>query len=1265
MTQPVAPGIVFNGPDPNVQFSTVEQNIAGGGANPLARQAVPVAPGMTPDGGIDFAAVQAREAEEQEQGRADEAIRVAEQQRIEEEHGQGETFLTQLGRGALDALLSPASILGMVEETKGRLFGMKALEDFGRDLGKASTGRSALEAAAAGIGAVFGGEQGATSAADQARIAVDEQERAWPLLSTGARIGGGIATGLATGGVSAGAKGLAAIGAIEGAGAGAQAAYDVDAPLTEVWTSALMGGTLGAGLSQVPGAIGAGIGKLRGSQRLAKVFGGEGSMLGDIAEERAFKAIGGRGPEARRLGPQRAKQLGADILDAHLDDGTPIIPRNAMEAARIDQTELTERLAQGMQETGQKLGSLRTRASQFIDESAPELRPSMARLSERLEAEVLPQFDRAAPGARRQASEVRRFMQNMNEQYGDELSLEDFFQERLALDRETNFTSKAPDVMKEVRRVMEDEIEQRLGAAADRSGMANDYLALKRKFGALKQGTEMSSKAAGTEMGNRWLSLSDNMVGMATIAGDLASGGGLSVLKGAAAGMGHKILREQGSILTASLLNRFRRIPVAVDVAQAGGKEAQDAMTSIVRAKKFIQQIADEAGPNANVRAVAENTAQEAATQQLVKLAGGFDRAGWAQASRAPSPLARVLYRTQILDAVSQDLAPTVGRTASMRPSFDFDIDTGKLGRLTKDAEATDAIAAVQAKVREIADSGTGTPGVRPGEVARAARDIPTEEIPHEAYFGREPYHPERVDVDRVSQVGLQGSEYLRDGMRPSSLDAIRKVNDLRSLGPARVSVDPDGNVALIDGRHRMTVAQERGEQTFLAKIIQTNGAGDAVGTVVTEIPIRPQGQLARPAEMVAALEALNTADAGKALAIGHGIARQLMREGKEADARALQLTLGDDLFGQAGRTYRQMTAPPSETLATLADPKQLRESLRTLELRGQLSQQIAEEHRVALAAFEARKRLTGEAVPPEVRSEMRAIEKMWERAEENVTLDGTRLGRIVDVLDNMTENRVASKVPRVPEEQQVQATLQTALKPVEQTLRRSTGRSLVAAALRSVPRAMSQKERIAQYEQRLDTLAQVATQPDTEQQTAAIQEAPAGVRQALVTAQSQKVQNLLRDMPKPRSTIQGTAYDSLSSEEVRRGNAMWEATMEPMSVFEDFARGNVDPDKVAYAWKQYPGIQQMAQLGVLDVLQSQMTAEERSKVPGNVLTQLDYMLGFKGGLQNTVSFEFSQRITGIHEQLQQQSATPSPPSKGLVLPTSKPTMTQRIAGAQ
>ncbi len=161
-----------------------------------------------------------------------------------------------------------------------------------------------------------------------------------------------------------------------------------------------------------------------------------------------------------------------------------------------------------------------------------------------------------------------------------------------------------------------------------------------------------------------------------------------------------------------------------------------------------------------------------------------------------------------------------------------------------------------------------------------------------------------------------------------------------------------------------------------------------------------------------------------------------------------------------------------------------------------------------------------------------------------------------------------------------------------------------------------------------------------------------------------EKAANLLRDMPKPAPGSRGNPEQSLSSEDLRIANAYWEATMEPMSVFDDFTSGTMDYDKLQYTWKQYPGLHEAAQMGLMDILHEQMSDGERDAMPDSVVTQLDMLFGMGGTLSPTIERGFSTRIDQAGAAEQQK---PPPPPRGaqLSLPSAKPTYTQRLAGQQ
>ena len=158
-----------------------------------------------------------------------------------------------------------------------------------------------------------------------------------------------------------------------------------------------------------------------------------------------------------------------------------------------------------------------------------------------------------------------------------------------------------------------------------------------------------------------------------------------------------------------------------------------------------------------------------------------------------------------------------------------------------------------------------------------------------------------------------------------------------------------------------------------------------------------------------------------------------------------------------------------------------------------------------------------------------------------------------------------------------------------------------------------------------------------------------------------EKLTRLAEEIPRPTRDFRGKAFESMSSSDVRKGIAMWEATVDPLSVFDDFSAGTLDYEKVQYAWKQYPGLKQAAQMGLMDILYEQASEDDRAGMPEAMLTQLDSLFDMKGALQPTRSPTF---IAAIDQLAQQQAKQQKPPGrKPLELPTAEPTAMQRVAG--
>ncbi len=224
------------------------------------------------------------------------------------------------------------------------------------------------------------------------------------------------------------------------------------------------------------------------------------------------------------------------------------------------------------------------------------------------------------------------------------------------------------------------------------------------------------------------------------------------------------------------------------------------------------------------------------------------------------------------------------------------------------------------------------------------------------------------------------------------------------------------------------------------------------------------------------------------------------------------------------------------------------------------------------------------------------------------------------------------------------------------------------AAAVEPPKRAPSltpEKEQ-ERYREQLDKVNEAVNNPDLESRADLIDKVgdfPAPFVIAAGADMSAKMAQLHADMPKPIPNIRGKAYETLSSQQVKLANAMYEATTNPMSVFSDFAGGSVDYDKVKYAWKQYPGLQTAAQAGMMDILQTHLDEKSRAAIPDGMLTQLDNLFGFEGKLQPSLGYAFSSRMDQVMKAAPPQ---PKPQSSGpLKLPGSQPTFTQRIAGQQ
>jgi hypothetical protein len=157
--------------------------------------------------------------------------------------------------------------------------------------------------------------------------------------------------------------------------------------------------------------------------------------------------------------------------------------------------------------------------------------------------------------------------------------------------------------LKAVERTIESEIEAITDKAAERMG-AGDLDIYKTLKGQYRSFREAAQVAAGktADLGNRFISPTDYITGAAVLAGDVAAGNPLGIVKAAAAAGAHKFVREQGSAMLAVLANKL-----AKNVDDSIGEKIND----------FLQRSVSLSGKPRGEAAVSATKASEAVTHAL------------------------------------------------------------------------------------------------------------------------------------------------------------------------------------------------------------------------------------------------------------------------------------------------------------------------------------------------------------------------------------------------------------------------------------------------------------------------------------------------------------------------------------------------------------------------------------------------------------------------------------------------------------------------
>jgi hypothetical protein len=770
----------------------------------------------------------------------------------------------------------------------------------------------------------------------------------------------------------------------------------------------------------------------------------------------------------------------------------------------------------------------------------------------------------AASGAKRRIVEAG--VKNETVSLQDLLSIRKKLQEKVyGSNKFGSQTSEAAQRLSKMLGIVDNTVDETVDRAMARMDETTKgaYKALKKldqsfiRADQIIQGARGTSGSLNRQLGNRMLSLSDNLMGAAAVAGDVAGGGGVfSAVKGFGSAYAHKLAREQGPAFFAALANKFagrsgagqstaspfaklafelsegRSVGHLVSTEIAGGREGQMILTELERARRHVNEAVESAGDNPEQREMARAAARDALAERLAMQAGDFDATNWR--NQPPSPLQKMVHRAQILDSVSADVSNDVRAASALFPAADFELNTQRIKRLTKNARGPEAIGSIQARARDIFENA-----------------------------------PPTVEGDSLRFIANEAMRVLSQSDTPQT----------------------------------MALGHE------IAKRL------DSIASFATDDVTRT----------FATRQAAELADA-----------------------------LGSEAFGDAGRLYSKLHAKSDEN--PLSDPANAREVLRSTEIRGRLPSAIKELARSIEEAHDARAKLSGTSSPANISKTLSMLERRLAEAEEAVTLDGGPIGRIFDHFEDQPGSKLGQDAPD-------QMVANTVRPQMERLLPSLGGRERDENKPKpDLPK--SKAELTALYKERLEALTENAVSSDPariEAGLSGLPNVPPALASVVAMDTQERMNALLKDMPKPRQDIRGTAYDSLSSDQLRVANAMWEATTKPLSVFSDFESGAIDYDKVSYAWKQYPGLKQAAQAGLLDAVHSHLSDSERASIPDSTLTQLDYLLGFNGKLQGSVDREFSARVSKIGEEEQQQK---NPGGKPLELPGTTPTFTQRIASA-
>jgi len=265
------------------------------------------------------------------------------------------------------------------------------------------------------------------------------------------------------------------------------------------------------------------------------------------------------------------QQVGEDLRNYTLRDGTPLLDW-------VDNVEsLAPKLARARAEVGEELGALRAKVAQ--ETVAVDAAGWLKRIDDNV---VGPLAASSSPTERRMAkklnSELAAMRATVGGQANDVVTYADLLAQQGTLKR-VAYPKRAPgqglptqpapwmQELQKVERELEGTLEQHVETtlakvAPDDIGKYKDLRRLSESF--IKADT-IAKKSVGANLGNRAVSLTDYMTGLT--AGAALFDGGMSALAGTGVAFAHKLARERGSAMLATLYTRAKGVNRRMDTS--------------------------------------------------------------------------------------------------------------------------------------------------------------------------------------------------------------------------------------------------------------------------------------------------------------------------------------------------------------------------------------------------------------------------------------------------------------------------------------------------------------------------------------------------------------------------------------------------------------------------------------------------------------------------------------------------------------------------